>query len=420
MKNIQISLLAALLGSAFSVSAQQAATQQPAQPQSRTAILAPAKPQAQPSAAVPAIGPNAVLPAIPAPGQATAPARAPAQTSTQTAAPARPAAQAQTAAQTPAPAQAPAPGAVAGQAPNGAVPPSAADAQAQALAAQQAHAEFERLLRAQVLLDRAHFSPGEIDGAYGSNMKQALSGFQKARNLQVTGTLDEPTWNALNADTAPTLLNYTLADADVAGPFRPVPSDMMEKAKLPALGYATAAEGLGEKFHASPALIEKLNQGKNLARLGEQIVVPNVVGTPPLPPAARVVVSDSARILTLHDADGRLLAQYPASTGSEHDPLPIGNWKIEGVHRNPTYHYNPKLFWDAKAGDKKTTVAAGPNNPVGVAWIDLSKPHYGIHGTPVPGLVGKSESHGCIRLTNWSASEVAGLVQAGTEVVLQD
>ncbi|WP_371762518.1 L,D-transpeptidase family protein [Massilia sp.] len=298
--------------------------------------------------------------------------------------------------------------------------PAAATPAAQPAPATARAAEFERLLRAQVLLDRAHFSPGEIDGAYGSNMRQALAGFQKARGLDPTGKLDDATWNALNTDQTPTLLTYTLADTDVAGPFQRVPDDMMEKAKLPTLGYATPAEGLGEKFHASPALLEKLNPGKDLGRAGEQIVVPNVVGTPALAPAARVVVSKEGRILQLQDAAGTVLAQYPVSSGSEHDPLPIGDWKIEGVHRNPTYHYNPKLFWDAKPGDKKTTVAAGPNNPVGVVWIDLTKPHYGIHGTPVPASVGKSESHGCIRLTNWSASEVAGLVQAGTEVVLQD
>lgn len=280
-------------------------------------------------------------------------------------------------------------------------------------------AEFERNLRAQVLLDRANLSPGEIDGAYGSNMRQALSTFQATRKLPVTGKLDDATWNALNADNSPHLVTYTLVEADVAGPFRPVPDDMMEKAKLPELGYANVLEGLGEKFHAKPDMLQALNPGKNFGRAGEQIVVPNVHGKQPLPKAAKVVVKEGPKVLQLLDAAGGLIAQYPVSTGSANDPLPIGSWKINSVHANPVYNYNPKLFWDAEPGDKKAKVAPGPNNPVGVVWIDLSKEHYGIHGTPVPGHVGKTESHGCIRLTNWSAAEVAGAVSAGLEVVLE-
>jgi lipoprotein-anchoring transpeptidase ErfK/SrfK len=276
------------------------------------------------------------------------------------------------------------------------------------------------VLRAQILLDRAHFSSGEIDGATGGNLRAAISGYQKAHSLDGTGSMNAATWNALNADSAEALIIYNISDADVAGPFQPIPEDMAEKAKLPTLGFANAEEGLAEKFHASPALLKRLNPGKDFTRPGEQILVPNVDGTEPLPKGGKIVVDKSARTLTLLDTSGKVIAQFPASTGSEHDPLPIGDWKVTGVSKNPAFYYNPKLFWDADVNDKKAKIPSGPNNPVGVVWINLSKPHYGIHGTPVPSSIGKTQSHGCIRLTNWDASLLASSVGGGTEVLLQE
>jgi len=274
-------------------------------------------------------------------------------------------------------------------------------------------------LRAQILLERARFSGGEIDAAYGSRMRVAIVGFQKNRGLGKSGTIDAATWAALNRDAAPVLQSHTLTEADVAGPFVAIPADMMDKAKLPALGYASAAEDLGERFHVSPKLLLQLNPGKDLARAGVVIVVPAVEPSAPMATAAKLVVDQSDSTVSLVDAEGRTIAQFPASTGSRHDPLPIGNWTVKGVGKNPVFHYNPKLFWDADPEHAKAKIPAGPNNPVGLVWIDLSKEHYGIHGTPEPSKISKTESHGCIRMTNWSAVELSLAVSPGLPAVLQ-
>ncbi|WP_425477144.1 L,D-transpeptidase family protein [Solilutibacter silvestris] len=273
-------------------------------------------------------------------------------------------------------------------------------------------------LRAQILLERAHFSPGEIDGAGGTNTREAIAGFQLAQGINPGGVMDDATWTALQQQ-GDAIVQYTLTDTDVKGPFVRIPSSMAAQARMKAMGYASVAEALGEKFHCSPALLKALNPGKAFTA-GTVLNVPNVQNLSALPKAARVIVDKSASLLLLVDGAGKVYAQFPVSSGSEHDPLPIGEWKITGIARDPVFHYNPQLFWDAKASDRKATIPAGPNNPVGVVWMDLSKEHYGIHGTPEPSRIGKTESHGCIRMTNWSALEVAGTVAAGTPVKLQE
>lgn len=275
-------------------------------------------------------------------------------------------------------------------------------------------------LRVQVQLDRAHFSPGEIDGRMGSNTQRAIAAFQRSRDLPDTGRMDEATWRALEAvDPASPLVQYRISAQDLAGPYAAVPEDMMAKAALPQLGFASLLEALGERHHASPALLQALNPGADLSREGTTLWVPAIASAAPAK-AASVVVDRSDASVMLRDAQGRVYARYPASTGSEHDPLPIGEWKIKGVARNPDFQYNPKLFWDAEPGHGKAKIAAGPNNPVGVVWIDLDKDHYGIHGTPEPSKIGKTESHGCIRLTNWSAAVVADAVAPGVPALLQE
>ncbi|GAC1572482.1 MAG: hypothetical protein NVS3B5_01360 [Sphingomicrobium sp.] len=347
-------------------------------------------------------------------------------------------------------------------------------------------------MQAQVVLDRLGFTPGVVDGKDGLSTRNAVSGFQEANSLPITGKVDDPTTQALARWNNIPATRVVIIPADFAvGPFYAIPKDPADQANMPTLGYGSLDEKLAERFHTTIETLKQLNPGgmpagskptaggtspkqattpasplpaqnptaeqsgsqsgtpatvpqpgpPSIFYAGQQIRVPNVGGDAidqtsvndagwsqtlamlgvgsQQPKATKVTVSKSKGTLKAYDDAGKLVAVYTATMGSQHDPLPLGKWKILGIDKNPKFHYNPALFWDAKPGAEKAMLPAGPNGPVGVVWIALSKPHYGIHGTPHPETIGRAESHGCVRLTNWDAARLAQMVSSRTELLFE-
>jgi lipoprotein-anchoring transpeptidase ErfK/SrfK len=277
------------------------------------------------------------------------------------------------------------------------------------------------VLKAEVLLDQLALSPGVIDGKDGDNLGKAIAAFQLSRGLKTSSRLDRETFDKLcQSANAPAVIAYTVTDDDGRGPFRDIPATLEGMARLDSLSYRRAAELLAEKFHTTEATIRLLNPGKAVDRAGTVLTVPNVADERPTGQAVRIEADKSAgavRVLGRHD---ELLAFYPASIGSTEKPAPSGTFHVLRVVRDPTYHYDPKFRFKGVRTDKELVIAPGPNNPVGLVWIGISKATYGLHGTSHPDTVGKTGSHGCVRMTNWDALDLARRVRAGTPVAFLD
>ena len=335
----------------------------------------------------------------------------------------------------------------------------------------QAEDKPRPLMQAQVVLDRLGFTPGVVDGKMGISTVNAIKGFQEARAMQVSGELDEPTKQALAEWNNIPATRLVTIPADFANDqFAPIPEDRKQQAKLERLGYTSLAEKIAERFHTTQAVLAEMNPqaagGTNAGtpvgntvvttapsgsdsvpapaiayRAGMQIRVPNVgadrfdpaavkdekwastlqmlgVGTEQ-PRAASIEVDKSDQVLRVLDGQGKLIAQFTATMGSSQFPLPIGTWKIQGTAYNSPWQYNPALLATADKSDPVLQIPPGPNNPIGVVWIDLSKEHYGIHGTDSPDRIGRAESNGCIRLTNWDAARLAQMLKPGTQAVFK-
>jgi len=272
------------------------------------------------------------------------------------------------------------------------------------------------VLRLQIMLDRIHASPGAIDGYWGSNVQKAVKAAQEMLGLPVNGRVDERLWAALEqADPNPPLKRYVLTAADVAGPFVPhIPTDYAELAKLERIAYRNPQEALSEKFHMDEKLLRQLNPNARFVA-GEEILVTDV-GRPLTKKVAYLIADKERRQLLGYGEDARLLVAYPATIGSTSTPSPTGIHAVKAIAVDAEYWYRPQVNFQQGQNNKPLRLAPGPNNPIGAVWIGLDKPTFGIHGTPEPSRIDKTNSHGCIRLTNWDVLELVKLIKPGVTV----
>ncbi|MCP1199932.1 L,D-transpeptidase [Notoacmeibacter sp. MSK16QG-6] len=274
--------------------------------------------------------------------------------------------------------------------------------------------------KAQILLDRVGASPGVIDGVKGQNVLYAMDSWRKLTGELVDFTDESAIDEALEARGGAAFVDYTITSEDVSGPYvAAIPADYGEKAAMPGMRFTSAREAIAERFHMDEDFLKSLNPGVDFGRQGQVIRVANI-GAAQSGSVSRIVADKGREQVIAYDSSGRLIASYPATIGSSDTPSPSGTVKVERIALNPNYTYDPVKNFKQGENDKILTIPPGPNGPVGSVWIALSKPSYGIHGTPEPSKIGKTSSHGCVRLTNWDAKELAKMVAPGTTVVFED
>ncbi|MBI1824784.1 MAG: murein L,D-transpeptidase [Planctomycetes bacterium] len=275
---------------------------------------------------------------------------------------------------------------------------------------------LKQALAVQIALERVGYSPGVIDGTLGRKTKIALAEFQRVHHLPETGSPDAATNEALRVDPSDSVTDYRVTTSDVTA-VGPSPEKWLEKSKLKYLGYDSVEAAIAEKFHCSRGLLRCLNPGRNLTKLsdGESIVVPNI-SCEPAHAAQHLEIDLGEKIIRVYDSQRRLAAIFHCSIAKKKEKLPSGETKIDVVSENPTYLFDPKMWPEVKDVKQKILIPHGPRNPVGLCWMGLKLPGYGIHGSPNPELIGKTGSHGCFRLTNWDALRLAKMVHVGTKV----
>jgi lipoprotein-anchoring transpeptidase ErfK/SrfK len=271
----------------------------------------------------------------------------------------------------------------------------------------------------QLALARAGISSGSFDGVIGSQTRAAIRAFQLREGLTETGAADAETKTRLQL-TQPPLVNYVVTTNDLAR-LQPLGTTWLDKSQQSALDYETILELVAEKGHANPLLIKRLNPNLDWTNVtaGAELRIPNVSYPPARARAAFVVIHLAGKTLQAFDANTNLVAHFPCSIAARVEKRPVGELHVAVVAPNPNYTFDPEVFPESAEAQKlgrKLILQPGPNNPVGVAWIGLDRPGYGIHGTPSPEQVGRTESHGCFRLANWNADYLLKLVTVGTPV----